>query len=88
MGARGPPKLIVEGWSELPSGQIVATAHPVEFVTARQLRDNSPDLDWSRFLELVDDLVNTDDIQAHLEARRHVRDYLTAQLVEDGGRRD
>mgnify|MGYP000451121474 CR=1 FL=1 len=41
-------------------------------------------IDWSRFLELVDDLVNAEDIQAHLEARRHVRDYLTAHIVEGG----
>jgi|GEM_PF-3211304 len=71
----------------LPGGRIVATAYPVEFVTARRLRDDAGELDWSRFLELVDDLVDCRDIQAHLEARRHVRDYLTAQLVEDGDRR-
>lgn len=72
----------------MPGGQIVATVYPVEFVSARCLRDDSADLDWSHFLELVDDLVDCEDIQAHLEARRHVRDYLTALLVEDSGRRD
>lgn len=34
-------------------------------------------------LELVDDLVHCEDIQAYLEARRHVRDYLIAQLSEE-----
>lgn len=70
----------------LRDGRIVATAYPVEYVSARSLRDGGDDLDWTRFLELVDDLVRADDLQAHLEARRHVRDYLTALLVEDGDR--
>jgi hypothetical protein len=30
----------------LSGGQIVATTYPVEFVTARQLRDDSTDPDW------------------------------------------